>query len=57
MCPACMAMLVVGAVSSGGVTALVVSKLRTMSGTSDARGSAEKANQQEETLSKQGSNN
>jgi hypothetical protein len=60
MCPACMAtvaMLVVGAVSSGGVTALVVSKFRTMSGMSDARASAEKANQQEEARPKQGSNN
>lgn len=58
MCPACMAtvaMLVVGAVSSGGVTALVLTKLRTMSGTSDAKGSAEKANQREETRPKQGS--
>ncbi len=53
MCPACistLAMLVAGALSSGGVTALVVSKFRVMSG---AKSSVEKANQKEETCQKQ----
>jgi hypothetical protein len=56
MCPACistLAMLLAGAVSSGGVTALVVGKFRVMSGIGGAKSSVEKANQEEETCQKQ----
>ncbi len=56
MCPACISMLAIlaaGAVSSGGVTALVVSKFRAMSGSSSAKSSMESANQKEETWEQQ----
>jgi len=56
MCPACistLAMLVAGAVSSTGVTALVVGKFRVMSGMRGAESSLEKAHQKEETCQKQ----
>jgi len=46
-------MLVAGAVSSGGVTALVVGKFRVMSGMRGAKSSLEKAHQKEETCQKQ----
>ena len=56
MCPACistLAVMVAGAVSSGGVMAVVVSKFRELSGMSDAKSSVEKANQKEEIWEKQ----
>jgi hypothetical protein len=56
MCPACISMLailVAGAVSSGGVTALVVSKFRAMSGNSSAESSMESTNQKEEAWEQQ----
>ena len=46
-------MLVAGAVSSTGVTALVVGKFRVMSGMRGAESSLEKAHQKEETCQKQ----
>jgi hypothetical protein len=56
MCPACistLAILVAGAVSSGGVTTLVVGKFRVMSGTGGAKSLLEKVHQKEETCQKQ----
>ena len=46
-------MLAAGAVSSGGVTALVVGKVRELSGMRGAKSSLEKAHQKEETCQKQ----
>jgi hypothetical protein len=56
MCPACISTLaiwVAGAVSSGGVMAVVVSKFRARSGNSSAKSSMEKANQKEEIWERQ----
>jgi hypothetical protein len=56
MCPACistLAVMVAGAVSSGGVLAVVVSKFREMSGMSDPNSSVEQENQKEEIWEKQ----
>jgi len=56
MCPVCistLAMLLAGALSSGGVTALLVGRFRVMSETAGAKSSVEKANQKEETCPKQ----
>gem|GEM_PF-3448775 len=56
MCPACistLAILVAGAVSSGGVTALVVSKIRATSGNSSAKSPMETANQKENAWEQQ----
>jgi hypothetical protein len=52
MCPGCistLAILVAPAVSSGGVTALMVSKFRTMRGNRSTKSSIENTNQKEET--------
>ena len=46
-------MLLAGAASSGGVTALVVSTFRLMSETDNAKSSVEKQNQKEETCQQQ----
>jgi len=57
MCPACistLAILVAGAVSSGGAMAVVVvSKFRELSGMSDAKSSVEKENLKEGIWEKQ----
>ena len=56
MCPACistLAIAIAGAVSSGGVTALVVGKFRLMSGMRGAKSWLEKTHQKEETCQKQ----
>jgi len=59
MCPACISMLAIlvgGAVSSGGVTALVVGKFRAISETSSAKSWIEKADQKEEAWERQRTN-
>ncbi|MGB9467430.1 MAG: hypothetical protein WBR10_20145 [Candidatus Acidiferrum sp.] len=56
MCPACistLAIMVAGAMSSGGVTAVVVNKFRALSGAkSGAENSEESTNQKEEIWEK-----
>lgn len=56
MCPACistLAIMVTGAVSSGGVAAVVVSKFWELSGMSGTKSSVEKENPEEEKWEKQ----
>ncbi len=55
MCPACFSTLaiLVGAVSSGGVMTVVVSKFRAVSGISGAKNSDEGPTQKEEAWEKQ----
>jgi hypothetical protein len=56
MCPACIATLAIwvgSAVSSGGVTALLASKLRLLRGLRGWKGRVEKSNQKERTCQKQ----
>jgi hypothetical protein len=56
MCPACLAttaMLIVSAVSTGGVAAVLANKLLAMNGNRSAKSAMEKANQKEEAWEQQ----
>ena len=56
MCPACistLAVMVAGAVSSGGMLAVVMSKFRAMSGMNGPKSSVVNTNQKEEIWEKQ----